>query len=78
MYAYFHESFNSPLGPLFFFLFINDLAFLMEDVKLTCKMFPDDTSLYDTGNDLKNLTTVSEYVPGNKLAKILLFDCKLK
>ncbi len=41
---------GSILGPL-----INDLAFLMEEVKLTCKMFADDTSLYDTGDDLKNL-----------------------
>jgi hypothetical protein len=36
---------GSVLGPLFFLLFINDLAFLMEEVKLTCKMFDDTKCL---------------------------------
>ena len=42
------------LGPLFFLLFINDLAFIIE---LICKMFADDTSLYDSDENLETLIT---------------------
>ncbi len=45
---------GSVLGPLFFLLFINDLAFIIE---LICKMFADDTSLYDSDEDLDTLIT---------------------
>ena len=43
---------GSVLGPLFFLLMINDLAFIME---LACKMFADDTTLYDADQDLNIL-----------------------
>jgi hypothetical protein len=39
----------SVLGPLFFLPMINDLAFILE---LACKMFADDTILYDADMDL--------------------------
>ena len=35
---------SSVLGPLFFLIFKNDLAFISE---LHCKMFADDTTLVD-------------------------------
>ena len=44
---------GSVLGPLFFLIFINDLAFLLEDIM--CKMFADDTTLYDAHEDLDKL-----------------------
>jgi hypothetical protein len=40
------------LGPLFFLLMINDLAFIIE---LMCKLFSDDTTLGDFDNDLDRL-----------------------
>ena len=40
---------GSILGPLIFLIFINDLAFVVE---LICKMFADDTTLYDADCDL--------------------------
>jgi hypothetical protein len=43
---------GSILGPLFFLIFINDLAFVVE---LLCKMFADDTTLYDADSDLEVL-----------------------
>ena len=43
---------GSVLGPLFFLLMINDLAFIME---LACKMFADDTTLYDADQELNIL-----------------------
>jgi hypothetical protein len=43
---------GSELGPLFFLIFINDLAFLL---KFCCKMFADDTTLYDADKDFKTL-----------------------
>ena len=57
---------GSVLGPLFFLLMINDLAFIM---KLACKMFADDTTLYDADQDLNIL--INRF-----LAKIKpLLDC---
>lgn len=43
---------GSVLGPLFFLIFINDLAFILD---LNCKMFADDTTLYLSGSDLNSL-----------------------
>ena len=43
---------GSVLGPLFFLIFINDLAFILD---LMCKMFADDTTLYDKNSDLDSL-----------------------
>ena len=43
---------GSVLEPLFFLLFINDLAFIIE---LICKMFADDTTLYESDIDLDKL-----------------------
>ena len=43
---------GSVLGPLFFLIFINDLAYAMNT---SCIMFADDTTLYDSGEDLKSL-----------------------
>ena len=40
------------LGPLFFLIFINDLAFISE---LVCKMFADDTTLVDADEQLETL-----------------------
>jgi hypothetical protein len=41
---------GSVLGPLFFLLFINDLAFLLQG--LSSKLFADDTTIYSSGPDL--------------------------
>jgi hypothetical protein len=43
---------GSVLGPLFFLLMINDLAFIIE---LMCKLFTDDTTLGDYDNVLDTL-----------------------
>ncbi len=43
---------GSVLGPLFFLIFINDLAY---SVNLCCKMFADDTTLYKAHDDLEKL-----------------------
>ena len=45
---------GSVLGPLFFLLMINDLAYILE---LMCKLFADDTTLGDVDKDLS--TSVS-------------------
>ena len=45
---------GSVLGPLFFLLFINDLAFIIE---LICKMFAYDTTLYESDENLDKLIT---------------------
>ena len=45
---------GSVLGPLFFLIYINDLAYLL---KLNCKMFADDTTLYDSSTDIAQLIT---------------------
>ena len=63
---------GSVLGPLFFLIFINDLAFIME---LKCKMFADDTTFYDSDKDLttligrfsKKLEPLLEWCEFNKL-----------
>ena len=44
---------GSVLGPLFFLIYINDLAYILS---LNCKMFADDTTLYDSDEDIKKLT----------------------
>jgi len=41
---------GSVFGPLFFLLFINDLAFLPQG--LSSKLFADDTTIYSSGTDL--------------------------
>ena len=43
---------GSVLGPLFFLIYINDLAFLLD---LSCKMFADDTTLYETNTKVDSL-----------------------
>ncbi len=43
---------GSVLGPLFFLLMINDLAFIIE---IVCKLFADDATLGDFDNDLDRL-----------------------
>ena len=43
---------GSVLGPLFFLIYINDLAFMLS---LNCKMFADDTTLYDADEDINKL-----------------------
>ena len=43
---------GSVLGPLFFLIMINDLAFILE---INCKMFADDTTIYDADIDLETL-----------------------
>jgi len=43
---------GSVLGPLFFLLMINDLAFI---ISLMCKLFADDTTLGDSDKDLETL-----------------------
>ena len=43
---------GSILGPLFFLLIINDLAYMIE---LMCKLFADDTTLGDVDKDLNVL-----------------------
>jgi hypothetical protein len=41
---------GSVLGPLFFLIFINDLAYLLKEVN--CKLFADDTTLYSSDSHL--------------------------
>ena len=63
----------SVLGPLFFLIFINDLAFIIKD--LVTKLFADDTTLIDTCNNLnsliskfkKKLELVTNWCSSNKL-----------
>ena len=40
---------GSILGPLLFFVYINDLS---NDVKSKCKLFADDTSLFPVVHDI--------------------------
>jgi hypothetical protein len=44
---------GSLLGPLFFIIFINDLALMVKS--MSCKLFADDTTLLSQGNDLNEL-----------------------
>jgi len=43
---------GSILGPLFFLIMINDLPFILE---LSCKLFADDTTLYDESDNINFL-----------------------
>ena len=43
---------GSVLGPLFFLIMINDLAYIID---LMCKLFADDTTLGDVDKDLNTL-----------------------
>ena len=63
---------GSVLGPLFFLLMINDLAYIIE---LMCKLFADDTTLGDVDKDLNilinrfvsKLKTLLDWCQFNKL-----------
>jgi hypothetical protein len=46
---------GSVLGPLFFIIFINDLALSLR--AFTCKLFADDTTLYKSGSNFDELKT---------------------
>ena len=59
---------GSVLGPLFFLIMINDLAFIID---LLCKLFADDTTLGDADKDLNTL--INRFV--EKL-KVLLEWCE--
>ena len=59
---------GSILGPLFFLIFINDLAFLLE---IKCKMFADDTTLLDSDKNTEVL--ISRF---KKLLEPLIDWCK--
>ena len=58
---------GSVLGPLFFLIMINDLAFIID---LLCKLFADDTTLGDYDKDLDTL--INRFV---KKLKVLLEWC---
>jgi hypothetical protein len=60
---------GSVLGPLFFIIFINDLAFLLKD--LMTKLFADDTTLIDTHDNMDILITKFK-----KKLEILINWCK--
>ena len=47
---------GSALGPLFFLLMINDLAYILD---LMCKLFADDTTLGDCDKNLNTLISRS-------------------
>ncbi len=44
---------GSKLGPLFFLIFINDLLHFLLDV--SAKLFADDTTLYCSGTELRDI-----------------------
>jgi hypothetical protein len=46
---------GSVLGPLLFFVFINDLAYFLP--KVVSKLFADDTTLIDADYNLESLLT---------------------
>ncbi len=64
---------GSIIGPLFFLIFINDMAYFMKNMK--CVLFADDTTLYKSGNDLnklidafkQNLTVLEDWCLNNRL-----------
>ena len=45
---------GSILGPLFFFIYINDLIYYINDA--SAKQFADDTTIYYSDEDLGNIT----------------------
>ena len=45
---------GSILGPLLFLIYIND--FTLDSSKLYYVLFADDTNVFISGNDIKNLT----------------------
>ena len=46
---------GGTISPLLFLIFINDLAFLLKEEKISCKMFADDTTLYDSDTEINPL-----------------------
>ncbi len=56
------------LGPLFFLLMINDLAYIIE---LMCKLFADDTTLGDVDKDLNIL--INRFVSKLKTPRTCFF-----
>ena len=61
---------GSVLGPLFFLILIDELTFIIETY---CKMFADDTTLYDSGEDPMRL--ISKF---KKKIETLVDWCKYK
>ena len=47
---------GSALGPTLFLLFINDVCDVFEDLKVVCKLYADDVTLY-TAYDLNETVT---------------------
>ena len=45
---------GSILGPLFFFIYINDLIYYINDA--SAKLFADDTTIYYSDDDIGNIT----------------------
>ena len=46
---------GGTISPLLFLIFINYLAFLLKEEKISCKMFADDTTLYDSDTEINPL-----------------------
>ena len=59
---------GSVLGPLFFSIMINDLAYIID---LMCKLFADDTTLGDVDKDL--ITLINRFVKIKSFFRMVRF-----